>query len=187
MFNLEQAIADWRQKMLAAGIETPVPLEELELHLREEVERQMGKGVDAQQAFDVAAKSIGEARTLKTEFKKLPAKPRDKFQRIIVTLFYLTFGLFMFQRGYRELAAVDFKGNYLNGSFSHLNLQGLFDLIDLCSDFCELLCGLSILGLGLIFIRTYPNFGPLIQRANDFTASAFCSLRNLCGAGGSRG
>jgi len=32
MFNLEQAIADWRQKMLAAGIETPVPLEELELH-----------------------------------------------------------------------------------------------------------------------------------------------------------
>jgi hypothetical protein len=41
MFNLEQAIADWRQQMLAAGIKTPVPLEELENHLREENEQQM--------------------------------------------------------------------------------------------------------------------------------------------------
>ena len=37
MFGLEQAIADWRQQMLAAGIKTPVPLEELEIHLREDI------------------------------------------------------------------------------------------------------------------------------------------------------
>ena len=37
MFNLEQAIAEWRQQMLATGIQTPVPLEELEIHLREEI------------------------------------------------------------------------------------------------------------------------------------------------------
>ncbi len=30
MFDLENAIADWRRQMLAAGIQTPVPLEELE-------------------------------------------------------------------------------------------------------------------------------------------------------------
>ena len=40
MFDLEQSIADWRRQMLAAGIKTPVPLEELESHLREEIERQ---------------------------------------------------------------------------------------------------------------------------------------------------
>jgi hypothetical protein len=186
MFNLEQAIADWRQNMLAAGIETPVPLEELELHLREEIERQVRAGLEAQEAFDQATQRIGEAQSLKAEFKKLPTTPHDKFQRIVVTSWYLTFGLFMIQKGYRELAAVDFKGNYFNESFLHLNLRGLFDLLDLCSDFCELLCGLGILGLGLIFIYNYPNFGPLIQRANDFIASAFCSIRNLCGAGGSR-
>ena len=32
MFDLEQAIADWRRQMLAAGIKTPVPLEELKSH-----------------------------------------------------------------------------------------------------------------------------------------------------------
>lgn len=35
MFDLEQSIAEWRRQMLAAGIKTPVPLEDLEIHLRE--------------------------------------------------------------------------------------------------------------------------------------------------------
>ena len=29
-------MTDWRRQMIAAGIKTPVPLEELEIHLREE-------------------------------------------------------------------------------------------------------------------------------------------------------
>ena len=71
MFNLEQAIADWRQNMLAAGIDTPVPLEELELHLREEMERQVRAGQDPQQAFAAATQQIGPANSLNTEFLKL--------------------------------------------------------------------------------------------------------------------
>jgi hypothetical protein len=70
MFDLEQAIASWRQQMLAAGIKTPVPLEELESHLREEIEQQMKSGLAAQQAFDAAVQKIGQARPLKLEFKK---------------------------------------------------------------------------------------------------------------------
>jgi hypothetical protein len=70
MFNLQQAIADWRQKMLAAGIETPVPLEELELHLREEVERQVDRGVSAEEALALAVKNVGAASSLKSEFQK---------------------------------------------------------------------------------------------------------------------
>ena len=35
MFNLEEKISEWRKQMLAAGIRSPVPLEELEIHLRE--------------------------------------------------------------------------------------------------------------------------------------------------------
>ena len=38
MFSLEQAIIRWRRRMLAAGIKTPVPLEELESHLCDGVE-----------------------------------------------------------------------------------------------------------------------------------------------------
>ena len=38
MLNLEQKISEWRKQMLAVGIQAPVPLEELEIHLREEIE-----------------------------------------------------------------------------------------------------------------------------------------------------
>jgi hypothetical protein len=70
MFNLEQSIAEWRKQMLTAGIKTPVLLEELESHLREEVERQMRAGVNAQFAFDIAVRQIGRGKELKTEFSK---------------------------------------------------------------------------------------------------------------------
>ena len=73
MFDLEQSIAEWRRQMLAAGIKTPVPLEELEIHLREDIERQMQSGLSAQQAFGIAVKKIGQAPELKREFKKISA------------------------------------------------------------------------------------------------------------------
>jgi hypothetical protein len=69
MFDLEQSIAGWRQQMRAAGIKTPVPLEELEIHLREEIERQMKSGLGGQKAFEVSVRQIGTARTLISEFK----------------------------------------------------------------------------------------------------------------------
>jgi hypothetical protein len=40
MFDLEKSIPEWRQKMFAAGI-SAVALEELESHLREEIEQQI--------------------------------------------------------------------------------------------------------------------------------------------------
>ena len=56
--------------MLAAGVKAPVPLDELESHLREDIERQMKSGLSEQQAFAMAVQQIGEANALKTEFKK---------------------------------------------------------------------------------------------------------------------
>ena len=64
MFDLENAIADWRRQMLAAGIQTPVPLEELEGHLREEIEQRMKSGLTAPQAFVSAVQQIGQAKVL---------------------------------------------------------------------------------------------------------------------------
>src|ERR1700693_300676 len=71
MFDLEQSIVDWRKQMLAAGIKTPVPLEELEIHLREEIERQMKSGTNPQQAFENSVQQIGHADELEGEFKKI--------------------------------------------------------------------------------------------------------------------
>lgn len=74
MFNLEQSIGYWRQEMLAGGIKTPVLLDELEGHLREEVAKQLQSGLLAPQAFEAAVKKIGQAAMLKSEFKKLEVK-----------------------------------------------------------------------------------------------------------------
>ena len=53
MFNLETAIADWRKGLLTAGVASPVQLEELENHLREEIERQTKVGLNEREAFDL--------------------------------------------------------------------------------------------------------------------------------------
>ena len=71
MFDLEQAIADWRSQMLAAGIKTPVPLEELEIHLRKEIERLEKSGVDERTAFENAVRQTGQPQSLKNEFNKI--------------------------------------------------------------------------------------------------------------------
>src|SRR5580704_4995444 len=69
MFDLEQTIAEWRRQMLAAGIKAPVPLEELELHLREEIAQQIKSGWSEQAACNVAVQKIGQPGLLKREFR----------------------------------------------------------------------------------------------------------------------
>jgi len=70
MFDLEQSIAEWRRQMLAAGIKTPVPLEELESHLRDEIERHLRQGSNPAKAFEVAVEKLGPAGELKNEFRQ---------------------------------------------------------------------------------------------------------------------
>ncbi len=82
MFNLDQAISDWRRQMLDAGIQTPEPLEELENHLREEIERQAKSGLTAQRAFEIATRKIGQAPELKREFKKIGAPMEVQFVKL---------------------------------------------------------------------------------------------------------
>jgi len=75
MFDLEKSIADWRKQMLAAGIKTPVPLEELEIHLRDDIEQRTKSGSDEQAAFAAAVQKIGLGCTLRNEFQKIePAR-----------------------------------------------------------------------------------------------------------------
>ena len=57
--------------MLAAGIKTPVPLEELEIHLREEIERRISSGLNEADAFSSAARNIGQAQLVQNEFAKI--------------------------------------------------------------------------------------------------------------------
>ncbi len=69
MFDLEKSIAQWRAQMLAVGIQVAA-LDELETHLREEIERQVKWGGGQGYAFETAARQIGQPNALRSEFKK---------------------------------------------------------------------------------------------------------------------
>jgi hypothetical protein len=76
MFDLEQAMAEWRRQMLAAGIKNPSVVDELECHLREDVEREMQSGLSGEEAFQAAVKRIGLPLPLKSEFAKVARRKR---------------------------------------------------------------------------------------------------------------
>ena len=100
MFNLDAALSEWRRQMLAAGIKTPVPLNELEMHLREEIEHQVESGIDARKAFGAATQKIGQAYTLRNEFNKVGGKSEDMKQKlmriyfVIFPILYSVMGLY---------------------------------------------------------------------------------------------
>ena len=94
MFDLEQSIMDWRRQMLDAGIKTPVPLEELEIHLREDIERQMVSGLNEQKAFEIAVQEIGKANMLKNEFKKVNAVDKAQQRKRAGLIFAGILGLY---------------------------------------------------------------------------------------------
>jgi hypothetical protein len=74
MFDLKQAVAEWRRQLRAGGFKSTNVLDELESHLREDLQRQMESGESAEQAFEAAVRRIGPANLLKCEFAKLGGK-----------------------------------------------------------------------------------------------------------------
>jgi len=87
MFNLEQALAAWRRQMAAGGITSAEVLDELESHLRDDVEEQVRAGADAQAAFVSAVLRIGPAAALKKEFTK-STRPTAERRRLFGKAFY---------------------------------------------------------------------------------------------------
>jgi len=68
MFNLEKEIVDWRSHIVQAGIARPEILDELESHLRSEIEHHLAGGCDPLRAFNTAVQQMGDAMTIKNEF-----------------------------------------------------------------------------------------------------------------------
>jgi hypothetical protein len=85
MCDLEEKISKWRKQMLAAGIKTPVPLEELEIHLREDIEQQTKLGLNEQEAFKASVLKIGQAHTVQNEFNKIETT-REMIHLTLTTL-----------------------------------------------------------------------------------------------------
>ena len=73
MFDLERAIAEWRRQLAESGLDSPEVLDELESHLREDVQQQVCAGSSSQHGFNSAVRRFGQRDALKTEFKRINA------------------------------------------------------------------------------------------------------------------
>lgn len=94
MFNLEQSITEWRRQMAAGGIKDSTVLEELESHLRAEVEKQMQSGLDVPQALEAAVQCIGPAGALRLEFSKVGIKSWNRRLAVAAwAMFFVSFFL----------------------------------------------------------------------------------------------
>jgi len=129
-FHLEQSISAWRKQMLAAGIKAPVPLEELEIHLRDEIERQMRSGFDEARAFDLASQLIGQPRPLNHEFKKTERTFMNRKLSLLVGIFILLLGTAMIlpalgKHSQRNRPALAAGANYFNIKWAGDEVYGL--------------------------------------------------------------
>ncbi len=82
MFDLDEAITEWRHQMTAGGITSPSVLDELESHLREDVDHLMQLELDTEQAFGIVVQRIGPAEALKAEFKKAGGTKLTREQKL---------------------------------------------------------------------------------------------------------
>jgi hypothetical protein len=82
MFELEKAIAEWRQQMVAGGVKDQGILNELESHLRDEIARQIQARGEAEQSFKNAVQQIGSAHALKNEFAKVSGSSSKLLQAL---------------------------------------------------------------------------------------------------------
>jgi hypothetical protein len=73
MFDLDRSIAEWRQQMIAGGINSPPVLDELESHLRDDFAEQLRAGSAEPPAFEIAVQRLGQAAVLEGEFEKVGA------------------------------------------------------------------------------------------------------------------
>lgn len=71
MFDLQREISLWRRAVGSREAIGTEDAQELEDHLRDEVENLQAKGLTTEEAFLIACKRLGEARALSGEFKKV--------------------------------------------------------------------------------------------------------------------
>ena len=88
MFDLNEALSDWRKSMVREGVKSSPVLDELESHLREEIRCRVKAGAAEQEAFREALARMGSANTLRDEFDKI-----DSVSRFLTGAFLLWLGL----------------------------------------------------------------------------------------------
>jgi hypothetical protein len=131
MFNIDEAISQWRKQMSAGGRKSPISLralDELESHLREALAR-TGTAID-QNTFNAAVRQLGDAQALRGEFKKVKRSSMKRKMTIAVGVFVFLMGIGMIlpalgMHKQRNLAAIASGQNYFALNWTHDEISGL--------------------------------------------------------------
>ncbi|HLX68434.1 MAG TPA: Clp protease N-terminal domain-containing protein [Verrucomicrobiae bacterium] len=123
MFDLEKSIAEWRRQMIAGGIKSRAVLDELESHLREDVEQRMRSGTPVEKAFEEAVQQVGQADQLKLEFGKVEL-PRTTVSPRLINRGCVAMGVFVMLTGMWLLFDVSIAEKVLG--FAWLTLAGAY-------------------------------------------------------------
>ena len=88
MPDLERQIAAWRQTMANASGRREELLDELEVHLRDEIDRLLASGTPSGEAFEIATSKLGAPSSVAAEFDKLTGRTwmPVKIARILVAV-----------------------------------------------------------------------------------------------------
>lgn len=87
MFDLERAVSDWRRRMVDCGFKPVEVINELESHLRDDIDTQVRSGVNEERAFELSVRRLGTPAELKKEFAKSP-QPEVAQRRTFLGYFY---------------------------------------------------------------------------------------------------
>jgi hypothetical protein len=93
MFDLEQHIREWRQAQAAALGGRAEAIDELESHLREEMNRLVQSGLAMEKAWDTALTRLGAPGQLAIEFGKLPTRPFDWLPARVILGIYISLAI----------------------------------------------------------------------------------------------
>ena len=101
MFNLNRQILKWRIGLMMRGAFEKADLDELESHLRDEIDALMPLGLSEEEAFYKAAQRLGDAKFLRQEYLKNNNGVLWLKRAAWVSVFFLTFFLLFAQCSFR--------------------------------------------------------------------------------------
>lgn len=119
MFNMELSIKIWKKSLRKNRTLEDGYIEELEQHLRDEIERNVNTGISEDEAFDIAVQNVGEVETINFEYfktdtaaNKMSGRPSWQMPKWMPLMFW----------NYMKVALRNFK-RYKGYSF--INISGL--------------------------------------------------------------
>src|SRR5215831_12396078 len=93
MFNLETAISEWRERLVATGLKSRDALDELEGHLRDDIEKLVGSGKTVEDAFKRSVARMGHSVVLAQEFSKVHSRSETRRPKYLLSFALISAGL----------------------------------------------------------------------------------------------